>query len=440
MEDKYFCINETNKAKIHIIQSQKDEYYKNLSLFMKFEKTLDKYLRKLMESSKEYNIYNYNLRTKIYALEKDIRNLTNRKEYLENEKLKYQNIKKMLISAKYGSKALAIKDNNKEEKSIFLTETNVNIDKNSIKKRSSLTNNFSKEKKIRSNKKIMSNKNISEKNEKIFIRRYNSTEVIDSKSLVPKFTRHFGLNNIFDNFENSIINSLYSFNNKKNEIHKLEMKLKESKKFVESEHSYHNMITSSKAMKLFFLKRENKVLNTRFNSIKKETALNDGFMIKLEEKIYNIIININKEMNIQEKINIKDLSQLSELKYDEFYNKMKINKVLYMIKIMELFSSFLINLTNKYSNEPKLNEKYKEVINRVEKEKNEKNREMNRERIRQRLEDNKNKYIKKYNQIRFFNYKRYDVKPKKNKGNINQKVFKQKKETKIDYEPWLTYT
>ena len=441
LEDKYYSMKEANDLKFDIIRLHKDEYFKNLSLFCKFGKSLDRYLGKLeLETNKQYKSENYKLKMKIYELKKDINKLTKKINYLEYEKAKYQNVKKFLISANFGTEALIKKENNKEENSLFLTETNYNNDSNKMLSSSIHLNNAKKIKQIKKLNISPKKDDAYEKSEKVLIKKYNSTALINSKSLVKKFSTRYRLNNIFVNYENSIINSLYSLNNKKNEIFELEKKLKASKSVLDEEFYYNNMKQSTKAMKLFFKKKENIALKTKYNSIKKETSLNEGFMIKLEQKIYNILININKEMNIQEKINIKNLFNLLSLKDDEFFEKMKINKLLYMIKIIELFSSFLINLTNKYSSDPKMSQKYEEILDTIEKEKSKRNLNLNKERIKQKLDKKKKKLLKKFNQIRFFTYKKYDVKYKKNKQPFTKKIDKQNSESKINYEPWLTYT
>ena len=154
-----------------------------------------------------------------------------------------------------------------------------------------------------------------EKNEKTKIRKSYSTELIMKKK------KKFKLNYIFANFENSILNSIYSYNNKQKNIINLKNNLSESKYYSEREYIYEKMKISTKTRKLFFLKKENKELKSKYNTIKKTTTVDDGLKNNIENKIYNLLIDMNNEINIQEAICIKNLFSLLKLKPEEFMEK-----------------------------------------------------------------------------------------------------------------------
>ena len=274
-----------------------------------------------------------------------------------------------------------------------------------------------------------------EKNEKTKIRKSYSTELIMKKK------KKFKLNYIFANFENSILNSIYSYNNKQKNIINLKNNLSESKNYSEREYIYEKMKISTKTRKLFFLKKENKELKSKYNTIKKTTTVDDGLKNNIENKIYNLLIDMNNEINIQEAICIKNLFSLLKLKPEEFMEKTKLTRLIYMIKIVELIFTFLINSKFKYSHDPKLKEKYYNIKNIVLKDKNLRILKLNREKLKLKLEERKLKFIKKSTQIRFFTYKKYDIKNiKPNKRRVVKKNISNNNDSKINYEKWLTYT
>jgi hypothetical protein len=256
-----------------------------------------------------------------------------------------------------------------------------------------------------------------------------------------KKKKKFKLNYIFANFENSILNSIYSYNNKQKNIINLKNNLSESKNYSEREYIYEKMKISTKTRKLFFLKKENKELKSKYNTIKKTTTVDDGLKNNIENKIYNLLIDMNNEINIQEAICIKNLFSLLKLKPEEFMEKMKLTRLIYMIKIVELIFTFLINSKFKYSHDPKLKEKYYNIKNIVLKDKNLRILKLNREKLKLKLEERKLKFIKKSTQIRFFTYKKYDIKNiKPNKRRVVKKNISNNNDSKINYEKWLTYT
>ena len=150
---------------------------------------------------------------------------------------------------------------------------------------------------------------------------------------------------------------------------------------------------------------------------------------------------MNEEINIQETINIRNLFNLLKLKNEDFLEKMKLSKLIYMIKIIELIYSFLINKKVKYFNDPKLKQQYKFIKNIVEKDKNLRINILNKEKLKQELEERKLHFLKKSTQIRFFTYKKYDIKSKKyKKSPVLKTNINNKNDSKINYEKWLTYT
>ena len=449
LEDKIYCMREDRKEKFNIIKITKDEYFKNLDLFHKYLKSYDKFLIYLEnEISKETRI-DFNLQFQKDELKKEINNLQNKKESLEYDKIKYQNIRKFLISAKYGYEAIKKKDIKKEDISIFITEENDdNYSKTEKKLKIVKNKNIIKTVNLDNKKNFLkhytkNNISINEKGEKLKIKKSNSTELfINDIKIYQREQDKNLLKNIFSNFENSIINSIYSFNDKRKNIYNLKKNLSIAKSFKEGEYYYDNMKISSKVMKLFFLKKENIDMKLKYNSIKKVYALNEDFKNNLEKKIYNLLFNLNKQINIQEILCIKNLFILLKLKKDEFFDKMKINKVIYMIKIIELISSYFINLKNKYCNDSFLKNQYDIILNKVEREKYLRMMKLNKDLLKKKSEQKKIELIKKTNEVRFFSYKKYNHKYNKNNKQRYIKTLINKKDISSAnyYEQWLTYT
>ena len=152
------------------------------------------------------------------------------------------------------------------------------------------------------------------------------------------------------------------------------------------------------------------------------------------------MINLNKQINIEKELSINNLFILLSLKSDEFYDKMKIAKLIYMIKIIELILSFFLNLKANYLNDPQLKMKYENVLNIVEKEKNLRMVKLKKEELKLKLEQKKLYFFKKSTKIRFFSYKKYDIKNiRNNQRHFSKRNINNKNDSKIGYQQLLTY-
>ena len=437
LEDKRYALDEERKEQFKLIKIYKDEYFKNLKMFLKFRASYNGYLRFLEKQIIRQRHIDNNLKKQKDKLQRDKDKLDDRIKFLEKEIIKYKSIKKFLDSGKYDYEDINRKDTEKEDISLFITETN-DVEK-SNNSNNLLTESFASQKKFK--KQYTKNINIHENGDNIRIRKYNSTGLINNyNKIIRKEREKNKLKNIFLNVENSIINNINSFNEKRYKIFELKNDLSKAKSFIEGEYYYDSIKISSKVMKVFFLKKDNKTLKSKFNSIKKIYAINEDFKNKLEKKIYFILINLNKGINIEEKLCIKNIFFFLKLKKDEFFEKMKINKVIYMIKIIELLSSYLINLKIKYENDPLLKNEYEIVLNEVEKEKNVRMIKLNKRFLIEKLENKKLEFIKKTNEVRAFHYKKYDIKYNKSKNLIMKTHINSKNDSKSNYyEQWLTY-
>ena len=456
-----FSRHSMNEGDFQLVKIQKDEYFKNLMLLSKFDKSFSRYLGYLeTQNNKESQKLNqlkkrkHNLQIIINRLQKQISNIN-------FEISKYKNIKKFLISAKYDSEELINKDKNNYDLSFFITEAN-NINDKSNKKLSLYKYKNPKSGNIEQNSSVNKAKlltqhsinlkdnlnlnldlfSLNQKNRRSSkkdktLRKLNSTSINGKKT--PRLENDYEFN-LFTNFENSILNSINVFNQKRKSITELKNILIQTKNNYEEEFINNNLTISTKEMKLYFLKIRNKDLQTRYQSIIRNTLLKESFKIKLEKKIYNILVDFNKEINLEKQLGIKNLFQFLKMKSDDFFEKKNVGKLIYMIKIIELVDSFLDDFKSKYLSDQKLKKQYENALIIVEKEKNLEKIRLNRELLKKNLEERKKKIIKKSTQVRFFSYKKYNIKSHQHyKNHFIKKVKNKKNKLLPSYEEWLTY-
>ena len=389
LENQFYCLKEKNKEELNLVKIKKNNYLNSLSLLNKFDKSYEHYLNNLeTETNKEIKICN-ELSLKKIDLEKKVNNLTKQVNKISGEINKYKNVKRFL--EKYGYNKQDNKKNNKNYKkdSLFLTETN--------------------------------NKN----NNK------SESEIQDDG---PKYT------NIFTNIEGNILNDIKYYNGQIKILNKYKKRLLNTKYIIEDEHNYNNELIEKKTKTLNILKKEYDRLTGEYETIMKTTSFKENLKKNIEHKLYIMITNFNKDFNVEEKLDIKNLFEFLEFKSDEFEKKMHKTKSIYMIKIIELLSSFFHNLNLKYMHDPHRKKKLIDVTNLIEKEKKVKVNILNKEQIKQKLKEKKINLIKKANKMRFFSYKKYDIKYlKNNQKNYMKKRLNDKTESEINYKEWLTF-
>jgi hypothetical protein len=152
LKNKMQYEREMNKDKINIINTKEQEYFNNLSLLNKFEKTFIDYIKKLELMGIKETQVNAQLCKRKVQLEISIQKLQKEVNKLKKQLKRYQNFKEFLLLVKYGSDAIK---NNKEkskekekkkvkEMIISLTE---NSDINEKKKDSSIKPNKNRHRK-----------------------------------------------------------------------------------------------------------------------------------------------------------------------------------------------------------------------------------------------------------------------------------------------------
>ena len=188
------------------------------------------------------------------------------------------------------------------------------------------------------------------------------------------------------------------------------------------------ILIESKEKKLEYEKKENEKLKNKLDLIIQNNSIKKNLKNNLEKKIGKIMFNIFE--------NMKELSYILKMDNKESFNKKLLSKILYMIKMIELASSYLIDSINKYKDDPKL----QDIFKIIEKEKNKKLHFLKMEQLRKNLENKKANIMKRSAKIYFLSRIKYDTKNSKrsNKKLIKKKVIKRNKSNDSILN-WLSY-
>ena len=462
LKNKMKYEREMNKDKINIINTKEQEYFNNLSLLNKFEKTFIDYIKKLELMGIKETQVNAQLCKRKVQLEISIQKLQKEVNKLKKQLKRYQNFKEFLLLVKYGSDAIK---NNKEkskekekkkvkEMIISLTE---NSDINEKKKDSSIKPNKNRHRKsvcielenLINNKKSnfsyfsinMRKKNArSAKKKKTSISKNNtlinkksSSSFIQELNNSPIFKNEDELENIFNRVENIIINDLDYLTSQKKIVNQLKSNLEKVKN--ECNNNNYKLI-ESKEKKLEFEKKENKKLKSKLELIIKNNTIKKNLKNNLEKKIGKMLFNIFEKIGDKKKFDMKEIGYILKMDNKEFFKKKLFSKILYMIKMIELAASYLIDSINKSKDNPKL----QDIFKVIEKEKNKKLHFLKMEQLRKNLEDKKANILKRSAKIYFLSKIKYDAKNSKrnNKKIIKKKVIKRNK-SNDSLQKWLSY-
>ena len=452
LNNEYKLLFEINEEQLKLLDQSKEQYMKNKSLLDIMHKTFNKYLKKL-ENEKNNELKNYNrLSEKKMNLENYIENLQNRINFLKIEKSKFENFQKFFNIVKN-----RINKDNQPEGNISSsnTDTKTNTKKPSKSNRrksllikEDISKSMNKKLKIfklfsikQKKRNSISYNNQSEK--KHILKKMNSISGNNSSKISSNEINnnlHIGneeeFKKMFDFFtmlENNILNKMKRYNSLRLIIIDLKNKFDKIKNNHNIEYLFDNMIIESKIKILEFIKKETQQLKNKLDLTIKTISNKNNFK-NLEKKIYNILVMINKELNLQNNVEMKNLLILLKLEPDEFYNKKNISKELYMLKIIDNISLFLIDAKKKYKNNPKSNALYKNVYNSVIKENYLKYRLLNNELLKQKIMDKKLKIIDNSTKIRFIPNIKYVPSNKKYKKNTSKIIIKSN-----SVEQWFSF-
>jgi len=480
LQNKMQYEREMNKEKINIINTNKQEYFNNLSLLNKFDKTFNDYIKKLeLEKIKETQV-NAQLCKRKVELEISIQKMQKEINKLKIKIKRYQNFKEFLLLVKYGSDAL--KDNKEKskekekekskekekekekekskeklkEKEMILSLTE-NSDINEKRKDLSVKPNKNRHRKsvcidmenFIKNKKtnfpyfsvnMRKKSSRSTKKERTSITKVNtiigkksSSTLIQELNNSPIFKNEDEFESIFIRIENIIINDLDYLTSQKKIINQLKSNLEKAQN--ESKNNNYILI-ESKERKLEYEKKENEKLNNKLELIIQNNSMKKSLKNNLEKKIGKMLSNIFEKIGDKKKFDMKELAYILKMDNKEFFNKKLYSKILYMIKMIELAASYLIDSINKYKDNPKL----QDIFRVIEREKNKELHFLKMEQLRKNLEDKKANIMKRSNKIYFLSKIKYDAKnsKKNNKKLIKKKVIKRNK-SNDSIQQWLSY-
>ena len=444
LEKAYQSKSEINKEKLYLLNNNKKEYYKKLELLNKFSLSFNNYIRNLKyKKIKEKQIYDELIKQKI-NLDLDNQKINYQINKLQIDKEKYTNIEDLFLLIKYGTEYLNNKNkkkdftlnfknksDNKKEKKVVLSST---VEQNGIlksNKENIQKNKYKKYYSINSAKKNYDT-NLKEKKLNKSIKKTKTMKNKDERRDSSIFTNIYEINHLLTNLENILLNDLNHLNEQKAQVNILKKNLYH----VDINNDYKiNKLKNSKSEMLDFLKKENDKLLIRLKLMKKNESKMENFRYILEKKLLKILININKEIDFQDKLKVKDIFYLLKMESSEFFNKIHISKTLYMIKIIEFITLYLNDLMNSYLKDKKTEELFKNFCFKFEKEKILKKRKIIKEQVKQNIEEKKKYILEKVNKIRFFSYKKYDFKNKKYHTSKEKIVKKNNSNDKI--EEWI---
>ena len=245
---------------------------------------------------------------------------------------------------------------------------------------------------------------------------------------------------IFTKVENSILKNIEVSDNQRNQIFEEKKDLEETKKYFNKQNKYINEVLEEKENILSRLKEENYKLKMKFTSFSKKTFEENLSQNKLEQKMLEIILNIHSKINIQEILKSKNILYMLKLKSQDFLERYKKTKIIFLIKTIELIISYLVSKKNKYLSEPKLKEQLKNFLYILENDKKIRMNKLNKEMLQKKLENKKTRALDKATKIRFFSYRKFDLTHYKSKKNKDRKEQIYNKTTADEmYQQWISY-
>ena len=211
---------------------------------------------------------------------------------------------------------------------------------------------------------------------------------------------------------------------------KIVNQLKSNLEKVKNECNNNNYkLIESKEKKLEFEKKENEKLKSKLELIIKNNTIKKN--LKNNKMLFNTFEKIGDK-----KFDMKEIANILKMDNKEFFKKKLFSKILYMIKMIELAASYLIDSINKSKDNPKL----QDIFKVIEKEKNKKLHFLKMEQLRKNLEDKKANILKRSAKIYFLSKIKYDA---KNSKRNNKKIFKKKvikrNKSNDSLQKWLSY-
>ena len=383
LESKLNYQSDIYVEKINDLNKKDFTFRRNYYLLNIYDDIYVHYLRYLKQQLAEESIkYNKSKKQKI-MLENEVTNILKKIEKNKNKLTYFRSIEKFFKYTKEGLQSLSekenpkeIKINNKKPKQAVeekqLKEYKQNFNKLVGMKLLSLRNRKTPEsndnKKLNSFSRYNSFKNSIKKPEPILILnnlnddkternniKRNKAMSVKRKSVkkasVSVFKRQYDY--IFTNYENKILQNLEITDNQRKKIREEKKNLEEAKNISNQEKNYIDEILIQKENILYNLKKDNKLLKQKLNSYSETTYQKELSQNILEQKILFMISNIEPKLNIPEIVKIKNLYSMLKLNPQDFLERFRTTKIMFLIKIIELIIFYLISKKNEYLSEPK---------------------------------------------------------------------------------------
>lgn len=476
LKDKLNYHYELHTEGINALNQKKERLYKNLKLFDIFDKVYVHHIRDLIkEEAYERHLYNKSKQIKI-NLENDITILLKKIDRLKNELKRFDVIKKFFKSTAVGQEVISDKEkkesvindneeNNSKDKNMVVTNKKMNDFKKNLlisvntkmltyRHRLALEQNKSPKKSMYQKhislktpplnlekNNIINENNTKEKQEKIIKKKnkdLSNRRKSKRKSSMLVHQRQY--EHMFTDKENLILRYIGVQNKRQNELLEDKKILEEIEKSNINKNKYINEMIIKKEEKLSLLKEENKNLLLKFDKIPKRIIKKISSNNILEEKMIKILLNIEKQINVQKILKVKNLSFMLELDPEEFLERFRSKKIIFLIKAIELITTYLIAKKNKYLSEPKLKEALRNFLFKLENDKKLRMNKINKDILKKQLEEKKAKASERATRIRFYSYRKFDLGHYKNK---RHKQLKEKINNKTvadnQYDQWLLY-
>ena len=470
LESKLNYQSDIYVEKINDLNKKDFTFRRNYYLLNIYDDIYVHYLRYLKQQLAEESIkYNKSKKQKI-MLENEVTNILKKIEKNKNKLTYFRSIEKFFKYTKEGLQSLSekenpkeIKINNKKPKQAVeekqLKEYKQNFNKLVGMKLLSLRNRKTPEsndnKKLNSFSRYNSFKNSIKKPEPILVLnnlnddnternniKRNKAMSVKRKSVkkasVSVFKRQYDY--IFTNYENKILQNLEITDNQRKKIWEEKKNLEEAKNISNQEKNYIDEIIIQKENILYNLKKDNKLLKQKLNSYSETTYQKELSQNILEQKILFMISNIEPKLNIPEIIKIKNLYSMLKLNPQDFLERFRTTKIMFLIKIIELIIFYLISKKNEYLSEPKLKETLKDFLYALENEKKIRMNNLNKKMIKEQMEKRKIKAYDKATRVRFLAYRKFDLNNFKIKKNKSLKdKYKSKTMNDNQYDEWILY-
>ena len=461
LEDKYKNEKEMIEEKFNKIQITNDSNTKIIFLLKKFGFAFNKYLDKLHSRKLEERQINEEFEIKKMLLENEINKIMNKINKTKAKLLKLINIKEFILFVKNNdvdkikatnkSNVLFLNQNLEERIKLtynkILSKYNKSIISKSLIKDFKKDNNLNKSFIRRASKKYYSNTNNYRNKNKNFIKMKTESNI--TSNIIDKNKKKFlifenkinvnDLTNIddfmenFNKFEKLILNDLEYFVEQKREVINYK-EILDNSKLAENGKTQISSILKI----LNYQKNKYKKLENQKNLIKKNYSEKETFNKNLYKKLYSILININGNVSMEKKIELKNIFHNLNRDKRDYNKKIHISKSLYILKALESMYLFYDDYIKRYRENIDNEKTYLDILSVYKKEKEELSYKIAKNKIENKKIERDKAIMKKSDKIYITSHMKYNmkllIKKKKNKIKIQPR-----ERNEDSFEQILTY-